>query len=90
MRKFLLVLCLLAVVVPVACSKGPSPEEKARQQNQELVNSVVRNILYVEDSRTGIVFAYLWMGGGHGGPALAAVPRESVPRELIWKAEVKK
>jgi uncharacterized membrane protein len=49
---------------------------------------VVSDLRYVKDERTGICFAYTWVGNYRGGPALTAVPCEQIPPNLLVVAEV--
>lgn len=57
---------------------------------QTYVNNITNAILYVMDSRTKLCFAFISgvfvMGGG---PALATVPCEAIPPELLLIGEKK-
>lgn len=66
-----LMFLLLGLVVSSGCAE------------QHLVSDAVRQIRYHQDPRTGLCYAYLWEGDGHGGPALSWVPCDSIPPELL-------
>jgi len=80
---------LNAACEPRTDGLGTTSEVEHRQkQAQMLATEVIDIITYIKDSRTGICFAYLWktewVGGTYrGGPALACIPCESVPPELL-------
>jgi hypothetical protein len=46
-------------------------------------------IYYIRDDRVGLCFAYMWGGGGYGGPGLAEVPCEKV-KHLLTPSQQKK
>lgn len=50
---------------------------------QKMARSAKANLVYFEDERTGLCYAYIWGGDSHGGPALTLVPREKVEHLLI-------
>ena len=65
---------------------------KYRKQAQEQAKEIFSvgkhtggssGLYYIQDSRTGICFAYAWVGSGRGGPSLATVPCEKVPADLM-------
>ena len=57
-------------------------EEHKEELRGQAVRTRAEKIMYFEDKRTGLCFAYLWEGGDEGGPALALVPREQVEHLL--------
>ncbi len=57
--------------------------------DREAADEAIRRIRYIQDSRTGVCFAYAWIGGIYGGPALATVPCEQVPLSLLVVVETK-
>lgn len=87
---------IILILFTTACSDlgiTESEESRARRERQEkeqrqkdlqlTVNSVAGDILYIKDPRTDICFAYCWHGFNNGGPALATVPCEAIPPELL-------
>jgi hypothetical protein len=72
MKKFFFALVLL-----VGC----------RGTDQEVAKEVTDEIIYMQDVRTGLCYAYYWGGSAHGGPALTVVPCESCKAYLVNKAE---
>ncbi len=54
------------------------------EQCQSIVDYFVNEMIYVKDPRTGICYAYFWGGGGRGGPAIACVPEEKIPPNLLY------
>lgn len=62
-----------------------------KKELQDTANDVVGSIQYIKDPRTGLCFAYFWGGNGlYGGPALATVPCEAIPTQLLTIANVAK
>ena len=52
-------------------------------------NEVVAALVYIKDPRTNLCFASYWGGDNNeGGPALAAVPCESIPAALLTTSTV--
>jgi len=94
MKRLIIFLMFVAIIgtfctLNVGCDDNP--EEAIAQQgrrNQRLVNDMVRDIVYIKDPRTGLCFAYKWGGAANGGPALAMVPCESIPEELLITAQI--
>ncbi len=77
-----IVLCFIAFAI-IANHFGISYEQKHREElREQAIRTRAERIVYFEDRRTGICFAYLWEGGDKGGPALAVVPREQVEHLL--------
>jgi len=69
--------------------KKAAEERKAKEDNhQATANRVVSGILYIKDPRSGLCFAYYWGGQMNGGPALAAVPENAIPPELLLTAKI--
>lgn len=92
MKKILAVVSVVILALfAVGCEKAE--EARARQENwrarhlQADANEVIGSIKYFKDTRTGLCFAYYWGGGGNGGPALATVPCEAVPPQLLTVAD---
>ncbi|MFH1325842.1 MAG: hypothetical protein ABIH48_00025 [Candidatus Falkowbacteria bacterium] len=91
MKQIVVICFALALLVATGCDKAE--EVRAREESQQLeriqqnANEVVGNIQYIKDSRTGLCFAYCWVGMANGGPALATVPCDSVPPELLTVAK---
>ena len=59
-------------------------------KDAKLADDIVSRIKYIKDSRTNICFAYMWKGYADGGPALATVPEELIPKDLLIIGNVKK
>ena len=96
MRQILAV-CIMVVVVLALFAAGCEKAEtvSAQEKNQRVqrlqadANEVVGSIQYIKDARTGLCFAYYWYWGGAGnsGPALATVPCEAIPPQLLVVAK---
>lgn len=87
MRKMLAVVCVAIFTFFVGCEE--SQEEHIRWENIKKTyrlnqaSDMIHEIVYIKDSRTGLCFAYGWGGSANGGPALATVPCDAVPPELL-------
>ena len=87
MRQILAVCVVVLALFAAGCEK--SQEVRAQEENQRVqrlqanANEVVGSIQYIKDTRTGLYFAYYWGGAGNGGPALATVPCEAIPPQLL-------
>lgn len=55
--------------------------------DQERANNTVNQIIYIKDPRTDLCFAYVWKGGGYGGPGLACVPCDKIPKNMLIISE---
>jgi len=92
MKQTLAVMCIVALALfAIGCEE---PEEaRAREEVeraqwlQSNANKVIGDIQYIKDPRTGLCFAYYWGDTNFGGPALATVPCEAVPPELLTVAK---
>ncbi len=74
------------------CAKGTPQEQQSASKFQNEADEVVGKIIYMQDPRLDppTCFAYYWGGAGNGGPALATVPCEHIPRELLATASLQK
>ena len=90
MKQVILIMCTILIFFTIGCNKVE--EEKERLRNTQIfVNDIISEIKYIKDKRTDLYFAYLWDGSGSGGPALAAIPRDSIsPRLLAMVCEMSK
>ncbi len=91
MRQCLGVILALLLILAPACVKN-NPAEKQLEHSYELqekANQVVSEIQYMKDPRTGVCFAYYYWEGYNGGPALATVPCDSIPSDLLKVAVIK-
>src|SRR5260370_41991665 len=79
MRLWLASLLILAAAACTPQDHTAADQAIPESADQELIGS----IRYLKDSRTNNCFAYYWGGLANGGPALAAVPCESIPAELL-------
>ena len=81
--------CVILLICLCGCSPENSSVEQAKIKTyqQNALTEVVSGIQYVKDPRTGLCFAYYWGGMAQGGPALASVPCESVPTNLLYTAK---
>lgn len=91
-KQILAVTCVVALAFfATGCEKSEAvraQEESQRVQRlQGNANEVVGSIQYIKDTRTGLCFAYYWGGMANGGPALATVPCEAIPAELLTVAK---
>jgi hypothetical protein len=94
-RSISIVLLGLSLVLVIGCSKESirKANEKVEQEQQaQLLKNeqqecdvISRNIIYFQDKRTGLCFAYYWGGSYQGGPALTLVPRDKVEQFLVNK-----
>ena len=76
----------LVLLCPMLGACGETPAQRTEHEKSKvtaLVTALVDEMLYFKDPRTQICYSYLWLGSGHGGPALTAVPCEQVPPELL-------
>jgi hypothetical protein len=63
-------------------------EKSEKEWNQKYANDAVSRFVYIKDPRTNLCFVYFFQGGNsYGGPALATVPEESIPKEMLFIAE---
>lgn len=86
---------VLTVIISVALLTGCSREARERieqqhqtdlvKHNQQFADEISAQILYFQDKKTGLCYAYYWGGAGNGGPALTLVPRDKVEQFLINK-----
>ena len=94
MKQTLRVVSIIVLVLFInGCGWVDEQEKAAREwiqveQLQPVANEVVSEIQYIKDRRTGLCFAYHWRGSMYGGPALATVPCEAIPAELLTVAEI--
>lgn len=90
MKKLLYI--AFAGLLSFGCKQSPEAAQAERaeqkQRTQATVNEVIGSITYMKDPRTSICYAYYWGGTANGGPALAVVPSQSVPTNLLWIADV--
>ena len=78
----------LVFAVTVALSLFVGCGEKTQEQRrtefiQEEVREVKNYLAYFKDEQTGICFAVSGFDSVYSGPALATVPCEKVPEELL-------
>lgn len=91
MRSILSLICGAVLVITTGCERPE--EELARKQSERAelqrnsARGVVGGIQYIKDARTGLCFAYYWGGGLNGGPALATVPCEAIPTNILTVVE---
>lgn len=90
MKQILAVICVVVLAFfATGCEKSEvlhAQEENQRAQRlQADANKVVVEIQYIKDPRTGLCFAY--MSGLSGGMALATVPCEAIPPQLLTVAK---
>lgn len=86
--RFVVVCCIALVVVLAVIGIGNIGGNERRATGhkeflQKMAKGVKRDLVYFEDERTGLCYAYIWGGDSHGGPALTLVPREKVEHLLI-------
>jgi len=90
MKKIIAFFCT-SILASLAIGCDMSTEARAgkaqMRASQATANKVVAGIEYIRDPRTGFCFAYYWGGAANGGPALAAVPCESIPPGMLTTAE---
>lgn len=85
-KTFVVALVVVLTLFAVGCEK--TEEARAREENkrvqrlQNLVNSVVGNIRYTKDTRTGLCFAF-YHNGHNTEMSIAMVPCEAVPPQLL-------
>lgn len=79
----ILALFPLPAVVRILESNTQTAQEKDEKYKQLIADEVINEMQYIEDPRTGLCFAYIWRGGSRGGPAMALVPKEKIPPELL-------
>jgi len=86
--KQILAVCVVVLALFVAgCQVRAQEEDQRVQYLQARANKVVDNIQYIKDTRTGLCFAYYWGGTTTDGSALASVPCEAIPPELLTVAK---
>lgn len=72
---------IIGLITLVSCAVSL---ENERQESQRKANRTVSRFQYIKDPRTYLCFAYFIREGGYsGGPALATVPCEAIPPELL-------
>ncbi len=82
--RHILTVCVVLALFTIGCEKSEAVRaQEWNQRMQVIVNDVVSRIQYIKDTRTGQCFAYYWGGLGDGGPALATVPCEAIPSQLL-------
>ena len=89
------ILFIIAILGTNGCRKDRRSEvrkvydaKQARLAERHAANDeVIACISYVQDTRTGICFAYMWDSRSRrfaeGGPALATVPCDAIPEDLL-------
>ena len=83
MRKSKIILAIVSLFI-ISCEVNDEQKiEIKRKQNLSEIKRVKENIIYFKDEKTGICFAYVWIGSEHGGPALTVVPEEKVKDFLV-------
>lgn len=92
--KKIIAVTVVAVIAMLATGCKKFQEYQKAQAKAELAlllqqtaSDVASAIVYIKDERTGLCFAYYWGGGVHGGPALATVPCEAIPTNLLTIAK---
>lgn len=80
----MMLICLLGM----GCQNDQSKKEEQTRLLQLSADEIVGKLHYIKDPRTGLCFAYYWGGTANGGPALANVPCEAIPTNLLWTAKV--
>jgi hypothetical protein len=93
MKIFLYFVCIgILAFVFAGCedSKDRFVREETKKEHARhiVANDIIGKIQYIKDPRTGLCFAYFWKGAVDGGPALATVPCEAIPPDLLITAEV--
>ncbi len=91
MRQFAAILTICATVLMLLTTGCWEKSEKQIKQDEiervQLLHGeailAIYNIQYIRDTRTNICFAYYWGGDRTGGPALACVPCEKIPFQLL-------
>lgn len=58
-------------------------QEEGEKLPQRRADIAVGQIRYIKDPRTGICFAYVWGGDLNGVQALATVPEDKIPPDLL-------
>ena len=81
-RTIAFVSIVILTLFYVGCSNQYERNQRALYKAKQL-QYVLHSIDYIKDTRTGFCFAYHWGGSGNGGPALATVPCETIPLELL-------
>lgn len=75
-----LALCLFLFVAMPRLTRSEQKNFDQFKVNTE--ESIIKNLNYSKDPRTGLCFGYAWVGNYHGGPALTEVPCEKVEQLL--------
>lgn len=92
MKKFLAALVACVALGAVGCEtatatatteQAPANRTWWRYYSGGLSDSVVSEPQYLRHDATGLCFAIVWGGGFNGGPAMAHVPCEAIPAELL-------
>jgi hypothetical protein len=77
-------LWLVSLLILAGGACAPHNQTAADGATSETADKTqIASIRYLKDSRTNDCFAYYWGGLANGGPALAAVPCESIPPDLL-------
>jgi len=74
---------LFALCATLLCSCVVDNSSSMREDAAE----AAKGIVFIKHQQSGLCFAYVWQGGLHGGPAIAAVPCEKVEPLLYPKPE---
>ncbi len=70
----------IALLLLVSLSIVGCNNVNGNQDSKSFSNHIIQNIRYVKDNRTNICFAFYQIATG---PALAAVPCENIPSEML-------
>lgn len=86
MNKNHLISVFFVLLSAVSCNDPNHLAQHAQEtQNYRALKAktVISNLVYIKDVRTGICFAYAWEGQGNGGPALTSVQCDKIPPNLL-------
>lgn len=69
---------------------GGEPQALGAAKRREAINDargLVDNLVYMQDRRTGLCFAYVWGGQANGGPALTNVDCKAIPSASLMQTD---
>jgi len=77
------ILAVFSLILLVGCIPPATEGEYVGSEGLSRASFVADSLLYDRDSRTGLCFAFRWLGVGRGGMAVTNVPCEAVPESLF-------
>ncbi len=81
--RLLFSLYLLLLVAGCGSQDDTAQSQRHRQNSIDAAESLVADLVYVKDVRTGLCFAYAWGGQANGGPILTNVDCRAIPAVLL-------